>query len=106
MAASSVAGIITATSTVLIAAGGVIAALTLFLPVLRGTKQNAKAIEEVKVASAEIHTIVNQQRTDMGNYNRALIRALQDQGIAVPIDQSVKTPPQGFPASPPAVPAE
>ncbi len=75
MTGSSVAGIITAVATVLIALGGVITAVSVLLPILRGTR--------------EIHTIVNQQRTDMENFQRALIRALVDAGIPVPVDQSL-----------------
>jgi hypothetical protein len=36
----------------------------------------------------EVHTMVNQQRTDAQNYQRALIKALQAAGVAVPDDQS------------------
>ena len=74
MTGSSVAGIITAVSTVLIATGGLVTAFGLLLPVLRQTK--------------EIHKIVNQQRTDAMNYQRALIKALRAHGIDVPDDQS------------------
>ena len=35
------------------------------------------------------HKLVNQRFTDIVNYQRALIRALEDRGIDVPIDQSV-----------------
>jgi len=37
----------------------------------------------------EVHVIVNQQRTDAANYQRALVRALETAGVAVPEDQSV-----------------
>jgi hypothetical protein len=80
MTGSSVAGIITAVATGLTALGGVIATLAVLIPILRGTR--------------EIHKIVNQQRTDMENFQRALIRALIDAGVPVPVDQSLpKTPP-------------
>jgi Flp pilus assembly protein TadB len=75
MTGSSVAGVITAVATVLIALGGVITAVGVLLPILRGTRQ--------------IHKIVNQQRTDMENFQRALIRALTDAGVPVPVDQSL-----------------
>ena len=74
MTGSSVAGIITASSTVLIAIGGLITAFRLLLPVLRQTK--------------EIHTIVNQQRTDILRYQSTLIKALRANGIDIPDDQS------------------
>jgi hypothetical protein len=35
-----------------------------------------------------VHNLVNQQHTDLKNYQAALIRALEAQGIEVPIDQS------------------
>lgn len=35
-----------------------------------------------------VHKIVNQQRTDMVQYQRALIFALKAAGIEVPVDQS------------------
>lgn len=37
----------------------------------------------------QVHTIVNQQRTDAQNYQRALINALRRAGVDVPEDQSV-----------------
>lgn len=75
MTGSSVAGIITACATALIALGGVITAVGVLLPILRGTR--------------EIHKIVNQDKTDRDNFNRALIRALNEAGITVPVDQSL-----------------
>lgn len=39
-----------------------------------------------------VHKIVNQQHTDMKNYQGALIRALEAKGITVPIDQSAPQP--------------
>lgn len=37
----------------------------------------------------QVHTLVNQQHTDMNNYQAALIRALESRGIEVPVDQSI-----------------
>jgi hypothetical protein len=37
-----------------------------------------------------VHKIVNQEKTNRDNFNRALIRALEDKGIPVPIDQSIQ----------------
>jgi hypothetical protein len=81
MTPSSLAGIITAIASGITALALLCAALPTLIKVLRRTA-------EVREAIAEVHVIVNQQRTDMGNYQRALERALQDAGIAVPIDQS------------------
>jgi hypothetical protein len=78
MPGSSAAGIITASATVLIAVGGIISALTLFLPALRRTEHKVD----------EVHMLVNQRFTDMERYQRALVKLLKDKGIAVPDDQS------------------
>jgi hypothetical protein len=83
---SSIAGIITATATVLTALGGLILALAVFLPTMRKTRELA---ERNQVTLDEVHVIVNQQRTDMQRYQRALIDALHKAGVDVPIDQSV-----------------
>jgi len=76
--ASSTAGIITASATLFIAFAAVITALTLLLPILRTTKST--------------HKLVNQRFTDMQNWNRALVRALNNAGLDVPIDQSIEGP--------------
>jgi hypothetical protein len=64
---ASVAGIITASSTLLIAFGGILTALTVLVPILRRTKENTKAITEgQRVTSAKlevIHTLVNSTLT-------------------------------------------
>jgi hypothetical protein len=77
--ASTVAGIVSAFAGVITALGGLVLAFGVLLPLLRTARAT--------------HKIVNQQHTDMVNYQRALIRALEDQGIVVPIDQSVTEPP-------------
>lgn len=40
----------------------------------------------------QVHVIVNQQHTDLTNYQAALIRALEAKGIEVPVDQSAPQP--------------
>ena len=86
MSPSSIAGIITASATVLTAAGGLLLALAVFLPQMRETRRIAEAS---KVTLDEVHVIVNQQRTDMQRYQRALIAALERAGVDIPEDQSV-----------------
>lgn len=76
MTGSSVAGIIGASA-------GVISALALLLGAIPAM---VKVLRQVR----EVHKIVNQQRTDMQNYQRALERALRDAGLAIPIDQSIE----------------
>lgn len=74
LAQPSLPAIITACAATLTAIGGLIVAFTLLLPILRQTK--------------ETHKIVNQQQTDLRNYQRALIEALKEAHIQVPDDQS------------------
>jgi hypothetical protein len=71
---SSWAVIATAVASVITALGGVILSLTVFIPMFRTAKVT--------------HTLVNQAHTDAVNYQNALIRALKEKGIEVPIDQS------------------
>ena len=85
---NSIANLVTAIASVLIAIGGVITSLTVLLPILRGTKANARSI-------VEVHTIVNQQRTDSLRYQERLIEALTAAGIAVPADSSLRGPDGG-----------
>ena len=96
MTQSSIAGIITAIATVITALGGFALALGVLIPILRITKEAKRAAVEARdmavrtgVKTEEVHTIVNQQRTDMTRYNEALVRALRAAGIEVPVDQSI-----------------
>lgn len=67
VATSTAAGIITALTTSLIAVGGVITAVGVLIPILRGTRRNTAAIDEnQKVTVAKlgvIHTLVNSTLT-------------------------------------------
>jgi beta-lactamase regulating signal transducer with metallopeptidase domain len=74
LATPSLPAIITAVAASLTAIGGLIAAFALLIPILRITKTT--------------HKIVNQQQTDLRNYQRALIEALKNANIQVPEDQS------------------
>lgn len=67
-------GIVIAIATAITAIGGFIVSVGVLLPNLRIAK--------------ETHHLVNQGHTDSVNYQNALIRALKDRGIEVPIDQS------------------
>lgn len=96
LAPSTFAGTVTAVATVITALGGLFLALAVFVPTLRETRKAVAASDkavlasaEVKESIAEVHTIVNQQRTDMLNYQRALVRLLNKHGIEVPEDQSI-----------------
>jgi hypothetical protein len=72
---STLAGIITAIGVCITAVGGLVAAFTVFLPILRDVRST--------------HKIVNQQRTDMLKFQRTLIKTLVAHGIEVPEDQSL-----------------
>jgi Na+-transporting NADH:ubiquinone oxidoreductase subunit NqrF len=48
-----------------------------------------RTTREVKEEVGKVHAIVNQHRTDMLNFQQALVQALVDHGIEVPIDQSL-----------------
>lgn len=74
MTASSWAGVIGAIGSVITAAGVLVTAFRLY-PLLQHARQ--------------IHTIVNQQRTDLLRYQRELIDALAAHGITVPKDRSL-----------------
>jgi hypothetical protein len=79
--ATSVIGIIGAVAGLVTAISLIITALAIFLPMYRQLKQ--------------VHTIVNQQQTDLRNYQVALISALKKGGIEVPVDQSAQGVPDG-----------
>jgi hypothetical protein len=69
------AAVITAGASVITALGGFVVAVAVLIPNLR--------------VSRETHHLVNQGHTDSVNYQNALIRALRNSGINVPIDQSL-----------------
>lgn len=69
-----VVSIINAIAVTVTAVGGIIVSLKVLIP-LKRTGENT-------------HKLVNQSHTDAINYQNALIRALKDKGIDVPIDQS------------------
>jgi hypothetical protein len=78
---SSMAGVITASASAFTAIALVITAVT---GLIRSYKVEGKV--------DKVHKIVNQERTDRMNYQRALIRALEDKGVTVPVDQSIPVP--------------
>jgi hypothetical protein len=78
MTGSSVAGVIGASA-------GVVSALALVFAALPAL---IKTLREVR----KVHVIVNQQHTDMANYQGALIRALEAAGVTVPINQAQPPP--------------
>lgn len=80
MPASTLAGVISAVAGVITAMGGLVLAFGVLLPLLKTARST--------------HKIVNQQHTDLKNYQRALIRALDQAGITVPVDQSAEAPSQ------------
>jgi high-affinity K+ transport system ATPase subunit B len=81
MTGAEIALIITAVGTLITAAGGVAIALV--------TRNNAVITKKNSEALGEVHTMVNQQRTDSIRYQTALIKALKAAGVDVPDDQSL-----------------
>lgn len=84
MAPSTLAGTIQAIS-------GTLTALLVMIVAAIGlyrSRKVEKKVDEADAKIAEVHIIVNQQRTDTMNYQRALIAALNKHGIEVPTDQS------------------
>jgi hypothetical protein len=85
MAGSSIAGIITATTLLITAIGGAFTAYG----VMRQLRRADKKADELQQTANETHVIVNQQHTDTMNFQRALIRRLNEAGIDIPVDQSL-----------------
>lgn len=76
------AAILTAIATTLTALGGLVLALAVLVPTLRAARRAETAV-------AEVHTMVNQQRTDAARYTAVLVDALRSAGVNVPNDQSL-----------------
>ena len=76
---TDIAGVVSAIAACITALGGIIVTLWIFISSLRTARST--------------HQIVNQQRTDLVNYSRALSRTLKEHGIDLPVDQSL--PPDG-----------
>jgi hypothetical protein len=83
--ATTLVSIISAVAAVFTAIGLVITAIA----GLRRSQLTERKIDRADSKIAEVHVIVNQQRTDAMNYQRALIAALAKAGVEVPADQSV-----------------
>jgi len=86
---SSLAGIITASATVITAVGGLVLALGVLIPTLRNSQVAKQAAVKAVEGVQEVHTMVNQQRTDMQKRVEDLIAALQAAGVRIPKDQSL-----------------
>jgi hypothetical protein len=65
--------------------------ITAMAGLIRSRKVEAK-VDQVQRTGEENHQMLNQRYTDMVNYQRALIRALEAKGVDVPIDQSITEP--------------
>lgn len=86
MTGAGAAAIIAAAATVITALGGLALALAVLLPSLR---KNRDAVAAVHSEVREVHTIVNQQRSDAMAYQAALVAALTAAGVPVPTDVSL-----------------
>jgi hypothetical protein len=83
---STAAGVVTAIAACITALALLVGALPLLVKAINESRK-------VRVTVDEVHTIVNQQRTDAANYNRALTAALNAAGVEVPVDQSLPADP-------------
>lgn len=70
----TIAGMLTAGATLLTAIGGLIVTIKVMIPNFKVNKST--------------HKIVNQQRTNMEQYQKALIKVLAAHDIEIPEDQS------------------
>jgi hypothetical protein len=89
MAGSSVAGIITAVASGILALAALVSAFTVFIPMARRVRDTAETSERTERVAKSTHELVNSRYDNIENFNRALIRALNEHGIKVPIDQSL-----------------
>lgn len=64
---------------------GVFTAVALAITAIVGLIRSRKIEKKVD----DVHTIVNQQKTDMQRYIRALTTTLNAHGIEIPVDQSL-----------------
>ena len=81
--ATTLVSIITATATFITAVTALFAVLPAVLKLRAEVKAGRKEV-------GDVHKIVNQQRTDMMRYERALVLALKRAGVEVPVDQSIE----------------
>jgi hypothetical protein len=89
MAGSSVAGIITAIASGILALAALVSAFTVFIPMARRVRHTEETAERTEQVAKSTHVLVNSRYDNIENFNRALIRALNKHGIEVPIDQSL-----------------
>jgi len=71
---------------------GLIGLATAMVPLYREIRRTRT---ELRGSIADVHVIVNRQRSDMQRYQAALVEALREAGVAVPADESLqpKEPP-------------
>jgi hypothetical protein len=94
------AAIITAIATVITALGGALLAVQQYRT--RQAAERAEAAAALAAAKAdEVHTMVNQQRTDAQRYTATRVAAMRLAGIEVPEDQSLAVT-----VAPPPAPVE
>ena len=89
----NVAAIIAAVGTLLTAVAVVLTAVGVLVPILRKQRTIQATAQTAVDKVSEVHTMVNQQRTDMLRYQAALIDVLRAASLPVPADQSLTAPP-------------
>jgi len=83
--ATTLVGIITAIGTVLTALSLVITAVT----ARNRDNRIERKVDEAQYINKENHKMLNSEKKERMDYQRALIRFIETKGLEVPIDQSV-----------------
>lgn len=86
---TSIVGVVTALATLVTAFSVLVGALPALLKLRREVLAQRADVNHARSEVQEVHKIVNQQRTDMVRYERALVAALKRAGVEVPVDQSI-----------------
>jgi hypothetical protein len=79
---NTAANVVSAIGGIITAVGGLVLAVTVLIPTLRTSRAGV-------AATGDVHTIVNQERTDRMAYQQVLTDALRASGVAVPPDKSL-----------------
>jgi hypothetical protein len=104
LAPASLPGIATAAASIITAVALLITAFGVLVPILHRAQSTEAKVDAQSERVEVVHTIVNQQRTDLRRYVAALVGTLVQHGISVPIDQSLyEAPPGTSPTTPPTV---
>ena len=76
----------------IVAVTGLVTALGITIPTLVKVFRVGTTMQGVEQSVQDVHTIVNQQRTDAKSYETRLVGALHTAGVEVPPDASLSVP--------------